>query len=122
MVSLAFDRLDESLFQIERGDPKLFQSRVTSESSNCVEDNSDLFSDFWIDGEKTKISVDPCGSRVIITSSQVHILSEPVAVSTNNEERLTMGLQSHDTVDDVGPRFFEAPGPLNVGGFIKPGP
>src|SRR5436190_1131539 len=56
---------------------------------------------------------------MIIARAELDVTPELVRIAANNEQRLAMGFQADDTVNDVGPGFFQAPGPLNVGRLIE---
>ena len=90
MITLTLDQTDQALLQIEGRDHQLFQTRITRESSERVENDGDFVGQLRLGREKAEISINACRARMIIPSPEMHVMPEPIRVAPHDEERFAM--------------------------------
>ena len=105
--------------QIEGRDHQFFQAGITGQARKCIKYCCDFLRQFRFAREQTEVGVNARRTRMIIARAELDVTPELVRIAANNEQRLAMGFQADDTVNDVSPGFFQAPGPLNVGRLIE---
>src|SRR4029453_18464016 len=103
------DQLDEPAVHVERRDHQLFQPRITGKAGKRIENGRHFFAQLRFTGEQTEIGVYARRPRVIISSAQMDVTPELVGVTSNDQHRLAMSLETYHTIDNVRAGFFQAP-------------
>ena len=119
VIALALDQTDQARLHVERRDHQFFQPGITGQAGQRVENAGHFVGQLRLGREKTEIGVSAGGARMIIAGAEMHVMTKPIGIAPDDQQRFAMRLQSDDAVDDVRAGFFEAAGPLNVGGFIE---
>ena len=74
----------------------------------------DILGEVRIGGHIAQVRVAPCGARVIVARSKVHISAQPLSFAPDYEQHLRVGLQAYDPVYDRGSYFLQASGKVDV--------
>ena len=119
VVTLALNQSDETAVHIKRRDHQFFQSWITGQASERIEDDCHFLRQFRFAGEQTKVGVNARGARVIVASAEVHVAPELVCIAANDQQRLAMRFEADHSIDDVRAGFLQTPGPLNIARLIK---
>ncbi len=79
-----------------------------------VEQLAHVGADIGVRGEQTHVLVDPSGRGVVVAASDVAVAADVVALSPDHQRDLRVGLEPHESVDDLHPRLFERPRPARL--------
>ena len=119
MIALALNQSDQTAVHIKRRDDYFFQSWITGQAGEGIEDDRYFLRQFRFAREKTKVGVNARGARMIIARAEVNVVPELVCVAANDQQRFAMRFQADHAIDDVRASFLQTPGPLNVARLIK---
>src|SRR6266700_1703809 len=74
VIALALDLADQSFVEIERSDEQFFQTGITGQTGECVENDGHLFGQLRLTGKQAKVSVNASGARMVIASAQMNVM------------------------------------------------
>ncbi len=72
-------------------------------------------------GQDADVLVHASRAGVVVAGADVAVAADAVALLAHDQGRLGMGLQPDQPVHHVHARFFERPGPPDVGRLVTPG-
>ena len=83
-IALALDHFDQPLVEIERRDQQLFQTGITGQPGERVEDDRDLLGQLRRGREEAEVGVNARGFRMVIAGAEMDVLPQPIGVAPND--------------------------------------
>ena len=99
--------LDQPLPQREGRHEQLAETRGPAEPGEVVEEIGDIGGNVLVCGEIAEVFVRFRGDVVVVAGTQMHIATEPAALSANDKRCFCVDLQVRNAVDDVHARLLE---------------
>src|SRR4029077_6236152 len=121
VIALPLDQFHEPAVHVEWRDQQFFQSRITSEAGERIENGREFLAQLRFAGEQTEIRVNARRPRVIISRAEMDVTPELVGVTPNDQHRLTMCFETYHAIDHVRAGLFQASCPLNITSLVKTG-
>ena len=117
----ALDLLDDPVAHRRRRDQHLAVLGRAAVAGEEVEHLGDVGADVGVGGEEAEVGVEAGGLRVVVAGADVDVLAHPVALAAGDQDRLDVGLQAGDAVDDVDAGLLQRLRPVDVGLLVEAG-
>jgi hypothetical protein len=113
-LGLAADELEQALVQPEGSLHEALELACSAEAGELLEDRVHVLADRRIAAHQAEVGVLPGGLRVVVSRPQVDVAPEPAVFAPDDQERLRMGLEPHDAVDDPRAGLLQPGGEVDV--------
>ncbi len=100
---------------------KVAVARLSGVSGQRVEEVGEVCTDLRCCGEQSDVLVHARGLRVVVARADVAVTTNGRALSSDDEARLAVSLETDETVDDVNAGLLEFACPLDVGLLVEAG-
>ena len=115
----ALDLLDDPVAHRRRRDQHLAVVGRPPVAGEEVEHLGDVGADVGVGGEEAEVGVEAGRLRVVVAGADVDVLAHPLALAAGDQDRLHVGLQAGDAVDDVDARLLQRLRPVDVGLLVE---
>ena len=117
----ALDLLEDAVAHRRRRDQHLAVLGRAAVAGEEVEHLGDVGADLRVGGEEAEVGVEAGGLRVVVAGADVDVVAHLVALAAGDEDRLDVGLQAGDAVDDVDAGLLQRLRPVDVGLLVEAG-
>ena len=117
--NFTLDQFNKSPLHADWSDQQFIELRLSRTTCHVIEKSNKVFCNQWITGQDAEVLIDACGSRVVISGSDMAVATNAVRFLTNDKSRLGVRLQTDHAVCDMHSSIFQFASPFNIACFVE---